>query len=142
MCATSLADLHRIGDLHPVYDFLASAQPQAQHEVLAAVLANRFDDLSQESQAVLKRPPILVIAMIRSRGKELPNEVPVSTMDFHAIVTRALQVQRRNAKGFNDGGNLLGEFEICFTISIPRALVKVDLPRVVVEERPTSSQSK
>jgi hypothetical protein len=42
---------------------------------------------------------------------------------------------------FNDGGNLLGEFEICFTISIPRALVKVDLPRVVVEERPTSAQS-
>jgi hypothetical protein len=43
---------------------------------------------------------------------------------------------------FNDGGNLLGEFEICFTISVPCALVKVDLPGVVVKEWPTSKQSK
>ncbi len=83
-------------------DLFVGAEPKAEQKGVAATGAYRFDDLAQEAHAVFRCAAIGIVAVIRRRREELPDQIAVSAMNLDAVMASPLEVVRRMSECFHE----------------------------------------
>ena len=90
---------HQTGNGHGVHDGqtfgdpLGARQLDVHTKVIPHLAADIGDDLQQEADAVGKAAAVFVGALVGIAGQELADEVPMGSVDHHAIKARLLGTQ-------------------------------------------------